>query len=403
MPGTLTSRGLTLLVGGAALWLVGRLLGVTELSIVAVTSIALVGASGLAVMLATPAIFVRRMVVTPRLDYGARGEIAVTLRSDKRLYSTTLLVEDTCHLSLLDHPTDARFVVPAGLGPGQAVSLRYPITGIARGRYAVGPLRIRVRDPFGLARRTRLDSAIHHVLVYPRIEALPSGAIRGQHLGRNGSALHRRLFAPGDEFSTLREYSEGDDPRHIHWPSTAHRQTLMVRQHEQTWQARACVFLDARRSAHTGGGPDSTLEKAICVAASLVTYLAAHGFQLRLATEADHRGAAAYEDRARILERLAELQPSPVPGLGPALERARDGQGLLIVIVRAPARLDASADVRALLRAGHARTGRIALVIASGPGDHAADALAGMLRSAGWKATTIAPTASLASRWAWVR
>ncbi|MGH8908573.1 MAG: DUF58 domain-containing protein [Egibacteraceae bacterium] len=398
--GVLTTRGLTLLAGGTALWIVARLLGVAELHIVAAASLALVGAGGLSVVLAAPAISVRR-TVTPRLAYGARGEVVVDLRNDGRPHSTLLLVEDACPPDL--RAAGTRFVI-SELGTGRAVSLRYPIVAGARGRHTVGPLRILVRDPFGLAQRTRRDAGTDQVLVYPPIEALPPDAIRARHYG-DGSSPHRQPFEDGDEFHTMREYVEGDDLRRVHWPSTARRQRLMVRQQEQTRQARAFIFLDIRRCAHEGRGPHSTAEKAIGVAASLVSHLTAHGFQLCLATEADRRGNPARQSPARMLEHLAELAPSSVPGLGPALQQMADAQGLLIAVVRptppaAGGGSTESADARALLRAGRGRPGRIALVIASGPGDQRADALAGMLRGAGWRATTIAPGETLASRWA---
>ncbi|MGH8901964.1 MAG: DUF58 domain-containing protein [Egibacteraceae bacterium] len=398
----LAPRGLTLTVGGVLLWAAGRLLGVTELHIAAVTSVTLVALGGLVAALSNATVSARRTITTTRLAHGATGEVVLELRNDARLPSSPLLVEDDCHYALLDHQSGdrPRFVLRR-LSPGRVVTLRYPIVGSARGRYEIGPLRVHVRDPFGLAEWTRSDTASGQVLVYPPIETLPPTAISGHHHS-SGSTRQRRLFSTGDEFHTLREYVEGDDLRQVHWPSTAHRQTLMVRQHEQPWQPQATLLLDARRAAHTGSGADSTLEKAVSVAASLVTHLAGRGYTLRLVTESSTRHAAPSEDRERLLDRLAALQASTVPGLTPAIERARGGAGLLLAVLPPPPGPDSITghpDIRALLRAGRPYTGRIGVVIAGNGHDRRATELAAILTAAGWTTTTLAPGQTLAERW----
>lgn len=397
----LAPRGLTLTVGAVLLWAAGRLLGVTELHIAAVTSVTLVAIGGLVAALSTATVSARRTITTTRLAHGAAGEVVLHLRNDARLPSSLLLVEDDCHYALLDHQSGdgPRFVLPR-LGPGRVVALRYQIVGGARGRYEIGPLRVHVRDPFGLAKWTRSDTATGQVLVYPPIETLPPTAIVGCHHG-SGSTRQHRLFSTGDEFHTMREYVEGDDLRQVHWPSTAHRQTLMVRQQEQRWQPQATLLLDARRAAHTGRGADSTLEKAVSATASLVTHLASRGYTLRLVTESTRR-VAPVEDRERLLDRLAELQPSTAPGLTPAIERARGGAGLLLAVLPPPpdsGPITGHPDVRALLRAGRPYTGRIGVVIAGSGHDQRATELAAVLTAAGWTTTTLAPGQALAERW----
>lgn len=396
MSGVLTPRGLTLLVGGVLLWAVGRLLGVTELHIVAVTSVALVVMGGIVVALSTATVSAQRTITTPRLDYGATGEVVLHLRNDARLPSSLLLVEDDCDDVLLDDRCDdkPRFVL-AGLGAGRIVTLRYQIVGGARGRYKVGPLRFHVRDPFGLTQWTHRDTATGHVLVYPAIEALPPDVIRGHHHG-NGSSQQRRLLNTGDEFYTMREYVEGDDLRHVHWPSTAHRQKLMVRQQEQPWRPQVMLLLDTRCAAHTGSRVDSTLEKAVSVTASLARHLAGRGYTLGLVTEDLASG-----DCDRLLDRLAELQASAVPRLTPAIERVRGGEGLLVAVLRPPPSglIAGHPDVRAVLRAGRRYTGRIGVVIADSGYDHRATKLAAVLSAGGWATTTVAPGQALTERW----
>lgn len=396
----MTSRGLTLVVGAALLVLVGRLLGVAELYVVGAATGALVLASVLATRLASATVAARRLVANPRLPAGARGEVVLELRNDSRLPATLLLVEDRCHPSLAEVP---RFVVP-GLRPGRTVSLPYEIRGSVRGRYRVGPVALRVRDPFGLAERVRTYTQTADVLVYPRIEALSAGPLRGLHRG-SGSSDRRRVYAAGDEFYTMREYVQGDDLRQVHWPSTAHRQTLMVRQQEMPWQAQATVFCDTRARAHSGVGEQSTLEKSVSAAASVLWHLSGRGYALRFGTD-QQAALPPAESFGVLIERLAELRAGEAAGLAAVLDRLPvGGEGLFVALLAPPpgeGALTASPDVRALVRAGRSHAARLALVTydpARGLGAERAHGLVRVLVARGWRAAAVAVDAPVADAW----
>jgi uncharacterized protein (DUF58 family) len=395
----LTGRGAALLVGAGLLWGVGRLLGVPELYVVAVASAALVGVGAIAVRVSSATVSVRRGLSSNRLLHGAQGEVTIDLRNDARIPAPLLLVEDQCDWTLADSP---RFVL-AGLRPGAASRLRYALRGSTRGRYTVGPMSLRVRDPFGTTQLTRRFSSTDEILVYPRVERLPEGITRGSHRG-SGTSSDRRLFNSGDEFHTMREYVQGDDLRMVHWPSTARTDKLMVRQLEMPWQAEATVFCDTRAGVSRGSGPDSSVEKAISAAASVVWHLGDHGYTLRLFTEAERRPMGV-EGWSAILDHLAEVQPSRVTGLGPSLQRLRGagGEGLFVAVIMVPPGDDplaANPDVRALLQAGRGHGGRVAVIVhPAGPAAGRAEDLAALLRAARWKATAVGMGEPLASRW----
>jgi uncharacterized protein (DUF58 family) len=394
----LTGRGAALLIGAGLLWGVGRLLGVAELYIVAVASAALVGIGALAVRLSSARVSVRRGLSEARLLHGRTAEVAIDLRNDARLPAPLLLVEDEVDWALAD---GARFMV-AGIRPGTTTTVTYTLHGRARGRYPVGPLRLRVRDPFGATQLVRRYSTRDEVLVYPRVERLPDGLARGSHRG-SGSSDARRLLNAGDEFHTMREYVQGDDLRQVHWPSTAHRQKLMVRQQEMPLTAEAVVFCDTRLAASHGAGQEATVEVAISAAASTVWHLADHGYRLKLHTEAD--GGRPVEGWDEILDSLAEVQPSRIGSIGGALTRLRGagGEGLLVCVVMVPPRnepLASHPDVRALLHAGRGHGGRVGIVVhAPHVGRARAEELAGLLRAARWKATALPSDVPLADRW----
>ncbi len=70
----------------------------------------------------------------------------------------------------------------------------------------------------------------------------------------------------------------GDDLRRVHWPSTARRDELTVRQDERHQQGRTTVLLDVRRAVHT----DVSFERAVSAAASLLVAATVRGDEVRL-------------------------------------------------------------------------------------------------------------------------
>jgi uncharacterized protein (DUF58 family) len=421
---------MTLLVGGALLWAVGRTLAVPELFVVAAVSVSLVGVGAVAAWVSSASVSARRGVSERRLLHGAVAQVTTELRNDARWDTTgVLLVEDTCPPELLDGDSIPRSVV-GGIRPGRTVSLAYPVRGNRRGRLEVGPLRIRIRDPFGVAERVRRYTATDQVVVYPRIEPLAERLPHGAHRTSEGSDT-RRLLNTGDEFYTMREYLHGDDLRRIHWPTTARRGRLMVRQHELPWQVQATIFCDTRLAAHRGHGAGSSVEQAISVAASLVWHLADEGYRLRLLNETDTRPPGV-QHWTVLLDRLAELQPSSLPSLRPALMRLRGSgaEGLLIAVLSAqregfPARgVSGGANppvsrgvsggatspafgdpgLRALMQAGRSFSARLAVVVPSVDDPPSqqdrSEELAAVLRASGWRAAALTPGEPLRDRWA---
>ncbi|MEE8602509.1 DUF58 domain-containing protein [Euzebya tangerina] len=401
----LTQRGILFVLTAVLTWLAGRTLGIAELFAVSVASLAIVLLGVIYVRVATGSISVRRDSSHARVVAGSAVTADLDLRNDSFLPSPTLLVTESLPATVLadGHPVagEARFVM-AGVAPGKIARASYVATATTRGKYQLGPVALLVRDPFGVAERRRDYQATNELLVYPRVEPLPSSPVRGLHMG-TGSSDARRVLASGDEFFTIREYVRGDDLRHVHWASTAHRDTLMVRQMDQPWQAHATVFLDSRAAAHSEG-PTGTLERAVSVAASMVYHLDEASYALRLVTD-DTAGRTSPDFADSAMAYLATLPATSNPSLAPSLSAARGGEGLFVGILGVPPGtgtgdddLGSHPDMRALF--GLRGFGqRIAIVVAEA-GSARADRMVGLLSAAGWAATAITAGEPLAPAWA---
>ena len=135
----------------------------------------------------------------------------------------------------------------------------------ARGRRRLPGVRVTTRFPFGLfvkAGRLVLDE---EVVVFPAVWPV-DGAWR-RRLGAGG-ARPRRRRGRGHDLYNLRDYRAGDDPRLIHWRSTAKTGALVVRELE------AEAALDTRIVLVGDGARDGArLEAALSEAASLAAHL----------------------------------------------------------------------------------------------------------------------------------
>jgi uncharacterized protein (DUF58 family) len=221
----------------------------------------------------------------------------------------------------------------------------YPVRSDTRGHYEVGPLSVRVSDPFGMIELVRTFSATTRLIVTPVVHPLPSIGTSGEWSGTGDR--RPRAFATGTaEDVTVREYRLGDDLRRVHWASTARTGDLMVRREEQPWQSRATVLLDTRRVAHAGNGPSASLEWAVTAASSIAVHLARTGFSVRLLTDHPDVEAATWHDHALtpqaqaapVLDQLSVLTPSAHTRLSEATQAVSRQPGLLVALL---GRLDA--------------------------------------------------------------
>jgi len=138
------------------------------------------------------------------------------------------------------------------------------------GLHPVGPVQICTADPLGLFHSRRLLSVIEDFAVFPQVYDVAGLA----ELGARPSLIPQEHSAgrPGQSLLPLgvREYRAGDDPRRIHWPATARRGALMVKELEVDLAPTTSVFIDLDRRHRAGTGRKSTAEYVLRSAASVI-------------------------------------------------------------------------------------------------------------------------------------
>ncbi|HUM17878.1 MAG TPA: DUF58 domain-containing protein [Candidatus Nitrosotalea sp.] len=138
-----------------------------------------------------------------------------------------------------------------------------------RGRHRLAGVRIITRFPFGLFVKAGRPALADEVLVFPAVRSLSGESLR--HLGDLGDAGARRR-GRGNDLYDLRNYRSGDDPRFIHWRSSAKAEALMVRELEADTSHDARLVLVGR--GHAGA---EALEAGLSEAASIAVALVRAG------------------------------------------------------------------------------------------------------------------------------
>lgn len=306
----LTVRGRAFIAGGVTAIVCAILLDQPTL--------ARVGILLLAIALITVAVLARNRyrltlvrTVTPQLvAAGQPARVTLTLANEGLAPNGVLRLEDQVPYVLGTRP---RFVVE-GIRHGWRHSVTYQVRSDVRGRFEIGPMSVRVSDPFGIVELGRTFRTTVPLVVTPRTVTLPQIPLGGAWTGSGDN--RPRAFATGSaEDVTVREYRRGDDLRRVHWRSSARVGELMVRREEQPWQSRATLFLDNRASAHRGQGIASSLEAAVSAAASIAVHLTHRGFAVRLVTATGEEPGSAWHVRGAdlntgpLLESLAVVAP----------------------------------------------------------------------------------------------
>ena len=292
----LTVRGRAFVAAGVTAIVCAIVLGQPSLSRVGVLVLALPLVTALFIGRSRYRLALVRTVNPQLVAAGQPASVSLSLANEGRTPSGVLLLEDHLPYVLGTRP---RFVLE-GIGHGWRRDVTYQVRSDVRGRFEIGPMTVRVNDPFGLVELGRAFRTTVPLTVTPRTVPLSHIPLGGAWTGSGDN--RPRAFAMGSaEDVTVREYRRGDDLRRVHWRSSARVGELMVRREEQPWQSRATLFLDNRVVAHRGQGIASSLEAAVSAAASIAVHLSQRGFTVRLVT-------AAGEDSA---QRLAHPRRRP--------------------------------------------------------------------------------------------
>jgi Protein of unknown function DUF58 len=216
----LTRRGISTLVVAISLTAVGWALVIRELMIIGI-------AVGLVTVLA---------LLTVWLPWGNAMQFTRSFAT-RGVHSGDIVRVDlaaqgrwTPTLSIQERLPGGRSITANLAGKGRTLSFETP--PLHRGLNLIGPTLARRTDFFALVHRTSSRANASPLLVWPARIALDSAALRKLLVD---PTMEPRIgvMKPGRPVAAfegdLRAYVPGDEPRRIHWPSTARTGNLVVR------------------------------------------------------------------------------------------------------------------------------------------------------------------------------
>ena len=176
-----------------------------------------------------------------------------------------------------------------------------------RGIYRLGPARVLASDPFGLLRLGRTFPGADEVTVYPATVDLPFFGLSLSDMLHHG-IRYKQSHETAPSVSNIRDYTPGDSFQHIHWPSTARTQRLMIKQFEDEMRNHVWIILDMHQDVQAGGEIDNTEECGVTIAVSIAEKFLSMDWPVGLMAQGEHRYYLApqlspsfHEDMLRML------------------------------------------------------------------------------------------------------
>src|SRR5690349_8523828 len=185
MFGSLTTRGRSFVAAGGAAMVCG--LGIPEpaLDRVGALLVVLPLVSALTARRSRYRLSCARKLDPPRIPAGQPTTVTARVENVSRLRTGVLLAEDITPYTLGSRP---RFVLDE-IEPGGHRELNYQIQSDSRGKFTIGPLRVRVADAFGLVEISRSFSTSSTLVVTTRIFPLPRVTAQSRCLGEGDGVL----------------------------------------------------------------------------------------------------------------------------------------------------------------------------------------------------------------------
>ena len=233
-----TRRLVAIVIALSPLWLVS--------DDVAIYALVIVAAAVILDMLLLPAKWqiTAQRIVPSNVGLGdkERGEYRVRSTAPRILYFTLFDA-----LPRIIESPEARGSV-SSVGPGGETVIPFTFVARERGSWPLGPVVLRIVGTFGLVQRSMRYEPTDTMLVTPSLAGVRHLRLLAiQHRLRDAGIRSIRRRGEGSTFASLREYTVGDDPRHVDWKATARRQKLMTREYTVEQGQTMMIAVDAGR------------------------------------------------------------------------------------------------------------------------------------------------------------
>ena len=219
-----------------------------------------------------------------RCQVGETIDEEVTLLNQSNLPKLFLQARENTDLP------EHRNLTAVNLSPHGAYTWRNKVRFHRRGRYRLGSYTITASDPFGFFQRPIQLGSPQSILVCPETIELPHFDPMAYHAYGYGTK-GKLAGQMSTNVASVREYTNGDSLKHLHWHTTAHTGKLMVKifdpDHSRNTAKNVWIVVDMQQSVHTGDGDKSTEEYTVTIATTLIKKYMDNGASVGLIASAE--------------------------------------------------------------------------------------------------------------------
>jgi uncharacterized protein (DUF58 family) len=173
----------------------------------------------------------------------------------------------------------------------------YTVAIRRRGIYRFSDTTLETVFPLGFFHTASIRRSSGRVVVYPRLGEVDTTFFK--ELEQSLQFIRRASPSRAEEdFRSLREYRDGDNPKWIHWRSTARMQKMLVKEFEEP-QAKRVVLLIDTNLQRLGAQRFALFELALSFAGTVARELLRRGCEVQ---------CAALQPRGRIMRTLVSRE-----------------------------------------------------------------------------------------------
>ncbi|MBC7792260.1 MAG: DUF58 domain-containing protein, partial [Clostridia bacterium] len=168
---------------------------------------------------------------------------------------------------------------------GAYLTLVYTVTPLERGNASFGPVEAWTQSLLGFWSLRRGYGSPQTVRVYPNFRAAARFALlAAESKSQTTGVKLRQRRGAGLEFAELREYAQGDMPRHIDWKATARRGKMTTRSFRDEQDQQIVMLLDCGRRLRARDEGQSHFDHALNASLLLAWVALRQGDRVGLAT-----------------------------------------------------------------------------------------------------------------------
>ncbi len=233
----------------------------------------------------------------------------LVIKNNKRLVPSYSINIDELPISDLD--SEPTYIVK--LAPNAEATHITKYNFEKRGLTTLDGFSLKTRFPFGLFMKFKTSMSKEQVLVYPAVRDLTPGEVL-KCLSSSGVS-HHTMRGSGTDIYGLRDYTERDDARHIHWKASARTKKLLTKEYEKENDNKIVIIFDnfppsGEDDNDQDNDSELRFEAIVDQTASLANHFIEKDYHVSLKTRSQEIPFSSGGDQLeRILRHLAMIEP----------------------------------------------------------------------------------------------